>query len=559
MKKTFLLLGLLALVAIGTNAQSFVQDLNLSEFSAWSSATYESATQELTVADEWGGGQIYYGTKDVTSYDRVVLTLSSASTADVYLTVYYPDDTPANHNITIAAGATSGTLFLKANTIEKIFITASAAATVQLSSLRLETPLTENLWSGTLTADNWINNQEIPASQLGMLSKGDKIIVNVTAKDDSNEWPGVNIYAANDWETSYANVGLTDVSTFPYQAVFTLTEAMVTAFKAGGLRIRGAAFTATSVDWRKHSLLWSGSQTMGSGWSEYVQIPAADLATLDAGDELCLRVTAASNGGVILLQDGDWTNFAPSVQYNFDADIDASTVITLPVSYLTAKKLEGKNLIVKGTNYTIDAIYFKEKEVVTSQTVTLTVSAAGLATWVLPFDAELPDGVRAFTLAYAGEDKIECTEVDVITANQPVLIEAEAGTYDFTSADNAVVTYASTPAEGALIGTYYDLSPLVANVGDNYNYVLANGAAGVAFYPVGDNVSVAPFHAYLQCTYNSAATPSAAMRLVFHRTPTDVEHAVESENAEVRKVIRDGQIVIIRNGEEYNIAGQIIK
>ncbi len=64
----------------------------------------------------------------------------------------------------------------------------------------------------------------------------------------------------------------------------------------------------------------------------------------------------------------------------------------------------------------------------------LTVTSAGATTLVLPVAVStLPTGVKAYDLTYTSGDKVTATEVTSITANKPVLINAEAGTYVFES------------------------------------------------------------------------------------------------------------------------------
>ena len=130
---------------------------------------------------------------------------------------------------------------------------------------------------------------------------------------------------------------------------------------------------------------------------------------------------------------------------------------------------------------------------------TLTVTAAGAATLVLPFDAELPAGVTAYTLNYtAGSDAVKATAVTVITANQPVLINAADGNYTFTSKGT---TNSNEPQYGALTGVY------ATSVVPSGSYILTNGGTGVGFRKAdGSTNTVAAYRAYL--TADGAGAPS---------------------------------------------------
>ncbi|MBO4607713.1 MAG: hypothetical protein J5682_07425, partial [Prevotella sp.] len=120
-----------------------------------------------------------------------------------------------------------------------------------------------------------------------------------------------------------------------------------------------------------------------------------------------------------------------------------------------------------------------------------TVGTAKAATLMLPFAAELPTGVTAYTLSYtAGADAVDATEATALVANTPVLANAEAGTYTFTAANAAINAVAAQ--QGALTGVYAE------TVVPSGSYILTNGDTGVGFRMVdGETNKVAPYRAYL--------------------------------------------------------------
>ena len=145
----------------------------------------------------------------------------------------------------------------------------------------------------------------------------------------------------------------------------------------------------------------------------------------------------------------------------------------------------------------------------------LVIGSAGASTFVFPFTTEgLPDGVKAYDLTFDGS-VINATEVNKITADKPVLINAEAGTYKFESKLNYwesvnFSTHTET-TNGALTGVYNTSLPfsyVPANA-----YVLQNGADGLGFYQVeGDNtIKITSFRAYLTAPANSARS----LRIVY--------------------------------------------
>lgn len=160
--------------------------------------------------------------------------------------------------------------------------------------------------------------------------------------------------------------------------------------------------------------------------------------------------------------------------------------------------------------------------------VKLEVSDAQYATFICPFDAELPEGVQAFTID--GKDsynKLALTEVESLTANTPVLLYAENATEETL---NGVSQAASlTYTTGLLTGTYGDLEI-------TSGYVLQNLEEGVNFYKVEEAITVGANHAYI--------AGDAGVKAL---TIGDISTAINTLNALVSE-----KAVI------YNVAGQRI-
>lgn len=137
------------------------------------------------------------------------------------------------------------------------------------------------------------------------------------------------------------------------------------------------------------------------------------------------------------------------------------------------------------TNTKDETLSFSKDDLVPQLTVdyalashTLQVTDAGAATLVLPYETEIPEGVKAYTLAYASDNKAVATELTgVIPANTPVLVNAQKGEYTF-KATVKLTTKADKPVSGSLNGVW---SEEVVPVG---SYVLQNQSGTVAFYRV---------------------------------------------------------------------------
>lgn len=137
------------------------------------------------------------------------------------------------------------------------------------------------------------------------------------------------------------------------------------------------------------------------------------------------------------------------------------------------------------TNGKDATIVFKKEDLVpqltvvyTKNTYNLKVSEAGAATLVLPYETEIPEGVKAYTLTYTSGNNAVATEVkNVIPANTPVLVNAEPDDYTF-KATATLTKKADKPVSGNLHGVWSEVDVPVGS------YVLQNQGGTVAFYRV---------------------------------------------------------------------------
>ena len=137
------------------------------------------------------------------------------------------------------------------------------------------------------------------------------------------------------------------------------------------------------------------------------------------------------------------------------------------------------------TNKKDETLSFSKDDLVPQLTVdyalashTLQVTEAGAATLVLPYETEIPEGVKAYTLAYASGNKAVATELTgVIPANTPVLVNANEGQYTF-KATATLTTKADKPVSGNLHGVWSE------EVVPEGSYVLQYQSGTVAFYRV---------------------------------------------------------------------------
>ena len=164
-----------------------------------------------------------------------------------------------------------------------------------------------------------------------------------------------------------------------------------------------------------------------------------------------------------------------------------------------------KDVICQTTNEVLSANDLKPQLTVdyALATHTLSVTDAGAATLVLPYETEIPENVKAYTLTYASGNKAVATELTgVIPANTPVLVNANEGQYTF-KATATLTTKAAEPVSGSLKGVW---SEEVVPVG---SYVLQNQSGTVAFY----RVDAADFKVKANQAYLSAPEAAGAKML----------------------------------------------
>ena len=163
----------------------------------------------------------------------------------------------------------------------------------------------------------------------------------------------------------------------------------------------------------------------------------------------------------------------------------------------------------------------------------------------------MPADVEAYTAVIEG-DALKLTKIagegEAIPTATAVILKSTIQNYSIqtTFADPVTVD------ENNLQGTD------VALTNPNYGrvYVLSGEDGAVGFYKLADGVSIPAHKAYVTLPAASAGAPKR-LRFVFN-APTGVE-SIQNSAISSQKVLRDGQLIIIRNGVEYNANGQIVK
>lgn len=258
-------------------------------------------------------------------------------------------------------------------------------------------------------------------------------------------------------------------------------------------------------------------------------------------------------------------NFGPIIGGKPDSDLKISEYFTIAEGSVKLKKTSnqnyywpdntGSNLDYKVETFgvgkaTLDLKTFKFTIENNIFDTPLTVTSAGASTLVLPYEATIPKGVKAYTLTNTeGEATAKAEELTgSIPANTPVLINAEAGTYNFHGTE---ITYKKgEQTVGALTSVR---ACKYVPVG---SYVLQNHNGQVGFYKVveGKPVMIGANRAYLT---PSVATAAAKINIEYPTVTgitsiktTSIENDV-MYNLAGQKVGNDYRGIVIKNGCKF--------
>lgn len=227
---------------------------------------------------------------------------------------------------------------------------------------------------------------------------------------------------------------------------------------------------------------------------------------------------------------------------------------------------------------TIDALIAHKSETFTDFTMARPIQANGkLNTLCLPFNLSKEqiansDLADATIYEFTGEGNItasswdlEFTSVSTVKAGTPYL-------FAFEDADP------STPNLTKLV--FHDVT-IVSNVEDlstssaTYNNIIFKGTlnatnmttGGHTYYFLGENNtliwatggSVYPFRAYFEDLAPGTRPINAPARIVLGRNTATAIENTNTKDFDTKKILENNQVIIIRNGVRYNVAGQIVK
>lgn len=166
-------------------------------------------------------------------------------------------------------------------------------------------------------------------------------------------------------------------------------------------------------------------------------------------------------------------------------------------------------------------------------------SITGIATTILPFDADVPTGVTAYQFSSLGQDKLVFTPVTTMEAFKPYIIEGGSLQVSSTETKNGIVLQPAsvTVASGiAFTGTFQAITSTVE--ADNQYVLTATSGTPTFKHSVGGKIGA--FRSYMTFT----AAPSRNFSVVFGDETTGMRPATVEEMEALFNVYSiDGRIV----------------
>ncbi|MBR0195625.1 MAG: hypothetical protein IJQ32_05240 [Paludibacteraceae bacterium] len=219
---------------------------------------------------------------------------------------------------------------------------------------------------------SWTEICEQDAALGAQLAAKDQIIVSVLAKNPATEWPKVILRDAAAAEVT--NELLNDVSSFPYEVVFTLTAAQAAAVQ-NGFRISGDGVNVTKVAVYKYKAgdepqpeekeyeyrtVWTGDVAISWNQEVYVgtefdtyTVQVDMLAGIQEGDSIKIYYAQAIDGAQFALtykagDDWAWTDLTVTEADGFFAYKVASDELAMDIA--------DHGLVVRGQGYHLTGI-----------------------------------------------------------------------------------------------------------------------------------------------------------------------------------------------------------
>ena len=393
---------------------------------------------------------------------------------------------------------------------------------------------------------------QIAADKFAEAKAGDKIVVRYTGATDGIEFKVMN---ANFDHLAGSREGLTIGGDGSLEHF--LTPKAVEELKAHGLELIGANFTVTEVELMdgKASLpegvnVWTGYfwaddwNTMYLYWNGYRYV--------DFNDVKAIRFYHQANRSDFVLNVRDnWEGDGGVEIANIGAMTAGEGYMELPLTdYMREKIGASEHLLVQFNKEGGDPFNVTDIVLVMEEPYTRTVTNGNYGTICLPRASSVIEGATMYRIVGGNASEgITIEEVASMEAGKPYIFQA--------SADQLTVTMTGARAD------VQEANGLVGNLGATTMdvptdaYVLKNNQ----LYMVNSAVTIAPNRAYIDMSaISTIAQAQGAKRRVIatYNQATGVEN-VQEGNVQCTKLIRNGQLLILRDGQFFNAMGAPVK
>ena len=446
------------------------------------------------------------------------------------------------------------------------------------------------VWEGSLTAGHEeLSDGAIDASDFVAAKPGHKIRFHFTENDGESYFQMCAITKNSGWATSHTYMSYTGV-TVPTVDI-TLVEDGFADLQARGLYFQGKHITITKAEllqpkWIVEST-WTGSIT-----SEEVAIPASYFAKAVAGNKLRFYFTNSEGEYHQLTASTKNADYSVYTNYINYGNVTAPTHDIVLEAGEQLSDLQARGLYVSGNNIVISKIELLREDIaiglidgsdpthllteregnIVDFTLNRTLYCDGyFNTLCLPFslaslagtpleDATVMTLVDAeITGTKAGGDMVldvTIDEVSAIEAGKPYLVSFPSGS-DIMSMTFHDVTITAT-APQTVSTTLLDMKGIFApqNMAADIDDQLFLGANNTLYWSDGTD-PLKGFRAYFETKGVSVPKGMPARLTRPKNTPTGTEQVQSVSN--VQKVLRNGQLLIIRDGKQYNVSGVIVK
>jgi len=457
------------------------------------------------------------------------------------------------------------------------------------------TPTT--IWTGTLTSEvNQMSEEtNIDASHFGNAQVGNKIRFYFSNNDGTSYYQMSAQIKNSSWNTAHQYLNYSGVEA-PYTEI-TLVEEGLEDLKERGLYFQGLNITITKAELLQPTWVAASSWTGTILTETETNINATYFASAIAGNKI--RVYFSNNADQSYYQMSAKTktsSWETGYEYMSYVAVEAPYKDIVIVEE-SLEDLKERGLYIMGKNITINKVELLREKVssddlaaIVADTNDPTTLLSGLNgetvdftlnrtlycdgyfnTLCLPFslaslagtpleDATVMTLVNAeITGTKAGGDMVldvTIDEVSAIEAGKPYLVSFPSGS-DITSMTFHDVTITATAPQTVSTTLLY-MKGIFApqNMAADTDDQLFLGSNNTLYWSDGTD-PLKGFRAYFETKGVSVPKGMPARLTRPKNTPTGTEQVQSVSN--VQKVLRNGQLLIIRDGKQYNVSGVIVK